>query len=235
MKLHRFIGNFDLTQKELEITNTEVVHQIKDVLKLKTGESVILGDGQNKEVVAVIKSIIRNGIIMHSTGIYIVQTELEIDLVLACSILKKERFEWVVEKATELGVVKIIPLQCERTVKTEFNRNRLQKVIKEAAEQSGRGVLPQLLETVHFKKQIDLKEFRTQFLFDSSGQTDKRFKMTSEGAHPIIELYIGPEGGWTERELTLAIEKNVKIISLGNTTLRAETAALSAVCWAKNL
>ena len=125
-----------------------------------------------------------------------------------------------------------------------FKKERLEKIIKEAAEQSGRGVIPVLNETLDFKKALEKESVKSankndlNIIFDSTGKP--LFKLSTCEVNNLkklarIGIFVGPEGGWTEKELALAKSKNFKIISLGKLTLRAETAAIIASYLAVNL
>ncbi len=234
MKIHRFIGDFNLADARIKIIDSESIHQIKNVLRLKVGDRIILGDGKAKEVLAQILNFQKNLIEAEPIECRLNTNEPKKETILYCSILKKENFETVVQKATEAGVREIVPLVVARTVKLNINEERLLKIIKEAAEQSGRGVLPILNKTLAFEEALEhSKQNCLNLFFDKSGQSlteshhyellplDKKFDLCRH-----IGIFIGPEGGWHEDELKIAREKNFMIVSLGKTTLRAETAAI---------
>ena len=231
MKIHRFFGDFVLfkteVNKEINIDDSELINQIKNVLKLKTGEFMILCDGNKEEAKVEIENMNPKEIRVKVLEKYENTNEPKIFATLYCSILKKENFELVAQKAVEVGISKIVPVLCERTVKTGINISRLEKIIKEASEQSARGVLPVLGEVVDFKQvlnQIDKKDLN--LIFDSSGENFNDIK--KENSISNISLFIGPEGGFTENELKLALESGVQKLSLGKITLRAETAVIVA-------
>jgi len=227
MKLHRFLGNFNLNSERFEIADKEFLHQVKSVLKLRAGEKIILGDGKNNEVLAEIENFKPKMAILKIIERRKNENEPDIDVILYCSILKKDNFETVMQKATECGVKEIIPLLCQRTVKQSFKKERLEKIIKEAAEQSGRGIIPVLQNPINFKdtiKQTDDND--CNFLFDISGETNSSFR--SSQCPFRAGLWIGPEGGWTEKEIEEARRNKFRIINLGKLTLRAETAAVVA-------
>ena len=148
-----------------------------------------------------------------------VDREAKNKITLYTSILRRENFEIVVQKATEIGVTKIVPLLSERTVKTGFNQIRLQKILQEASEQSGRTVLPTLAEPMKFEDAITSVDPKTTVLFDGSGSAFKSKPTT-------VNLFVGPEGGFSDREVAIASEAGCTIASLGELTLRAETAAI---------
>ncbi|OGN06492.1 MAG: hypothetical protein A3B86_03535 [Candidatus Yanofskybacteria bacterium RIFCSPHIGHO2_02_FULL_38_22b] len=226
MKQHRFIGKFNIVPGIFKISDFELVNQIRNVLKLKVGEKVILCDGNNKEGVAEIKGYGKNLVEVEIQEISVNQNEPERNVVLYCSILKKENFELVVQKATEIGVKEIVPIITARTVKLDIRKDRLEKIIKEAAEQSGRGVVPVLYDPVNFQEAIKLSEDNdVKIIFDQFGKTDLRSQLQAT-SYKLLAIFVGPEGGWTPEELQTARDAGFEIVSLGKTTLRAETAAI---------
>lgn len=223
MKIHRFIGDFSFAEEEIKITDPEVVRQVRLVLRLEVGEQITLGDGKGTEAQIEILSIDKSAI----TGKILEITKAKesgktVSLYLA--ILKKENFELAVQKAVECGVSNIIPVITQRTVKTGLNIERLEKIIKEASEQSGRSKMPQLFGIMNFESALlhgKNSESKTLFhLVDKEYQPDKN---TSS-----VSIFIGPEGGFTEKEIALAQESGHTIASLGDLTLRGETAAIVA-------
>lgn len=237
MKIHRFIRDFDLSQPELIITNTEVVHQIMNVLKLKKGEVLMVGDGKGTEAEGVLVDLSKKKVIVSLASAVKNKNELDIPLRLYCSILKREHFEVVVQKATELGVSEIIPILTERTVKLHLNQERMQRLLIEATEQSERGVVPSLSPIVSFKEALVESPQGQLFLFDRSGSSQKEFITTldKKKQYSSVNLFIGPEGGWTDQELNFAQENGVTVVTLGKSILRAETAAIAALCFARLL
>src|SRR3989338_8673698 len=127
MKLHRFILPFEIVGGQVEITDREVVGQIRNVLKLKAGEQVLLCDGEMNEVIAEIsaigKEVIKVNVIKEQRN----ENEPLRKVMLYCAILKRENFELVVQKATEIGVAEIVPVITRRTVKLALKQERLEK------------------------------------------------------------------------------------------------------------
>lgn len=224
MKIHRFIIPSNLRSDELEITDQDIVGQIKNVLRLKLGEKVIVGDGRGKEVLSEIKKIGKSSVTLKVHRVEENSNETKNSVTLYCSVLKKENFELVVQKATEIGVRYIVPVITERTVKLGLNKERLEKIAKEAAEQSGRGIVPVIFKPMSFEEAVGNTYLAgSKFIFDALGGVFKETSLKGE-----IAAFIGPEGGWTEKELALARSKDFTIVSLGKLTLRAETAAIVA-------
>lgn len=219
MKIHRFIGDFKLMQNELEITG-EIAHQIIKVLKLEKGEKIELCDGKGLNALCIIRSMRKNSLVVEVEMVG--EDEVETKKVsLYCAVLKKENFELVVQKATECGVSKIIPIITSRTVKTGLSIERLKKIAKEAAEQSGRSTVPEISEPIEYIKSLEQVNGKN-ILFDISGEPLK------EKNYSETNIWIGPEGGWTPDEIQKAKTAGFQIASLGKNTLRGETAAIIA-------
>lgn len=231
MAIQRFFGNFDFLKEEInkkiEISDKNIIHQIKNVLRLKIGDEIILCDEKSNEAVSEIIDIKKNSLNLKIKKVFKNNNELEKDVILYCAILKKENFELVVQKAVEIGLKEIIPVISKRTIKLNLKYDRLEKIIKEAAEQSGRGMLPVLHKATDFKKAVEAaKQNNINLFFDISGKkiAENQFKLNQEK----IGLFIGPEGGWDTEELEFAKNNKFEILNFGKLTLRAETAAIIA-------
>lgn len=222
MRLHRFIGNFDLSQKNLSVHDEEILNQWKNVLRLAPGDIVLLCDGAGSEAEAYIETLHKKEASLRIQNQIYPEREPRKKITLYIALLRRENFEVVVQKATEIGIATIVPLLSERTVKTGFNRARLTKIICEASEQSGRTTLPTLLDPIHFEEAITHTKPKETILFDGSGTTPKNY--TSEAQN----LFVGPEGGFSPQEVRHAEQTGITILSLGHLTLRAETAGIIA-------
>jgi 16S rRNA (uracil1498-N3)-methyltransferase len=157
---------------------------------------------------------------------------MEMEITLCLSIIKKDNFELAVQKATELGVTTIIPILSSRSEKKNLSFDRLEKIAIESAEQCGRGDVPhimpivtleQALAKVHDKQLLIMLDLGTKSLVN-----EKQALLDSKNISEIT-LFIGPEGGWSDEDHELMNNRGVKKYSLGNTVLRAETAAIVAV------
>lgn len=239
MRLHRFIGEyefdmqptgitaFDNVLRTIEISEPRMVTQIRSVLKLKVGEEIILCDGKGTDARARITAIKARAVEAEVQEISKNETESSIACILWVSVLKKDSFEWVVQKATEVGVTHVFPLITKRTVKTALSFSRLFTIAREAAEQSGRGRVPTIFEPLAFEQAIhDAKQQGPIVFCDPSGS--EQISHLRLGKEKIINIFIGPEGGWDPYEIDRARISGASIVSLGRTTLRAETAAVVA-------
>ncbi len=233
MKLHRFIGEYNLNNDFVKITNLENIKQIKGVLRLEEGDKLILCDGEGTQVLAEIQQIEKGEINLKILN-KIPSTDPNKKVSLYLAILKKENFELAVQKAVECGVSEIIPIITERTVKTGLNTERLQKIIREACEQSGRSFIPKLKNTLNIKEALldGAKNDEKVFFTLSEEIQNQIFKFKKDAINASI--FIGPEGGFTEEEKDLALENNYMTSSLGSLTLRGETAAIVATYLAVN-
>jgi len=224
-KIHRFIGKFDLSSEQGTITDEKIVKQIFLVLKLKIGEEIKLSDGHGNEVLVQIvkinKNVVNFKLISRSKN-----QEKKNHSILYCAVLKKENFEFVVQKATEVGIDKIVPIITRHTVKLGLKMNRLQKIAQEASEQCGRSTMPIVAYPVEFHEALQLAEENDlNLFFDMDG--DQNLVGIKDVKN--ISIFIGPEGGWDEEEVKFIAKNNkFKIASLGDLTLRAETAAIIA-------
>ena len=218
MKIHRFIGDFSVTATTITITTPELVHQMNRVLKLTPGETIILSDGHGTDTEAVITEITKKNVLVRIISQQKNPNEPTKQVTLYLAILKRDNFELSVQKAVEVGVSKIVPIVTERTVKSGLNMQRLETIIREAAEQSGRGIVPTLGDTLTFSQAVTQCKPKETILFDLSGKETSYTKITS--------LFIGPEGGFAPAEVALAHKHGVAIGSLGALTLRGETAAI---------
>jgi 16S rRNA (uracil1498-N3)-methyltransferase len=224
VKTHRFIGPYDLQKTEI-VLDDAASRQMASVLKLRTGESVVLCDGKGREAPYEILEIDRNEIGFARIGdAHRVESEPENAVTLYAAILKRENFEWAVQKAVECGVTRIVPVVSRRTIKKDVKQERLQEIAKEAGELSGRGIVPQVSGPMKFEDAVaDAKSNHVNFFFDvSSDEPELRCRGS-------VGLFVGPEGGWDEEEIGNAKRAGFTIASLGPRVLRGETACAVAV------
>jgi 16S rRNA (uracil1498-N3)-methyltransferase len=151
MKAHRFVYDFHFNDDLLMIKDRELINQIRNVLKLRKGERIILIDLNKHEALSEIINISSEFIQLKLLNLGDNQNISNNKVNLCCSVLKNSNFELVVEKAVEVGVIEITPIIFQRTIKTNLNFLRLKKIIKEAIEQSERGENIELNDIVDFK------------------------------------------------------------------------------------
>lgn len=222
MRLHRFFLDVDLTRSPVTVGDADACHQMHRVLRLEAGDCVIVADGKGMEARARIERIDAKTVTFAFDAPRAVAAEPARFVTLYCAVLKRENMEWVVQKAVETGAKRIVPVLSSRTVKTGLKNDRLRKIAREAAEQSGRGVVPEVLEPMQFGEAVASAKGRNVF-FDFNG--DARW---TSGLGAAAGCWVGPEGGWTAEERRAAEAAGFVIGSLGELTLRAETAAAVA-------
>ena len=155
---------------------------------------------------------------------------------IAISLLKNaSRFEWFLEKATEIGVTTIVPLLCERTERQHFRKNRMEGVLISAMLQSRQCWLPELHEPVNYIEYVNAgaNVKNTQKLIAYCDENISRLNLSSIEPSNDSSILIGPEGDFTQAEIKLALELKYIAISLGDTRLRTETAGIVAAAFLK--
>lgn len=236
MRRHRFVGEFDFNENLFLIKDLSICHQIKDVLRLKKGDLVELGNANGQWVLAKITKLSVDDLMVKIESRFKINNEKR-KVILYCAIIKKQNFELAIQKAVEAGVAEIVPTITTRTVKFGLYKERLNKIIKEASEQSMRNTVPILSDAVDFKFAIEkAKENDVNWFFDLSGDInwkDAVCKINSD-KDLTIGVFVGPEGGFSKEEVDLAKNNNFKLINLGQGVLRAESAALISVFLAGN-
>jgi 16S rRNA (uracil1498-N3)-methyltransferase len=229
MRLHRFYLSEKIENKKIKITDEKLVHQWRNVFRYNVGSEVVLFDGSGLEWSAVIEKMGNREIevrVASERKAIMPKEENKREITLCISLIKKDNLEWVIEKATELGVSKIVPVISERSEKKGFNIERARKIAVEASEQCGRGDVPVLESSKHLVDSIE--EFgKNAIVFDPSGSHFDSLLLTAN--YNLLSIFIGPEGGWSEKELEIFKQKGAKIYSLGKLILRAETAAVAGL------
>lgn len=138
-----------------------------------------------------------------------------------------DRYEWFLEKATEIGIHEITPIICDRSERKVVNKERFEKILLTAMKQSNVLFLPKLNDAITFKEFIKRKNEGLQLIAHCE-ETDKKSLKSILKSGENITMLIGPEGDFSEKEIALALENNFIPVSLGNTRLRTETAAIVA-------
>ena len=199
-------------------------HYISKVMRIKEGESFSLfnDSGEWEAKINEIKKGIVNFVIVKKLK----NSENNSEIWLAFTPIKLNYLNFMIQKATELGVTKFIPILSERTMVRDLNSERLNKVIIEASEQSNRIKLPKLEKLVKFKDFIKLYK-DTNIVFGDLNSSNDQIKINKD--NPVCIL-IGPEGDFSENERKEILDlKNVKSLKINKNILRAETAAISII------
>lgn len=236
--------------RDVLIEDGELAHQMSAVLRLRADERVLLLDNSGWQYHVALSSIERGRITGTVEHKELAGGEPRTKLTLYVAVLRSERFEWVLQKGTELGVSAFVPLICERSTiadTDELSERKLERwgrILREAAEQSRRGKLPRLAPALFFPAACDQAPQRgtALLLWEGTGVPALRQVLRGSGltsdiidpespaaAHPFsVALFSGPEGGFTPKELETAQRYGMIAVTLGPRTLRAETAPIVA-------
>ncbi len=211
----------------------ETAHQIKNVLRLRPGHEITVLDNSGLawqvELTAIERDLVQGEILSQ----YTVQSEPTCQLTLYQGTLKGEKFEWVLQKGTELGVAQFVPTVCQRSVVRDMDalvkkQTRWQRIIQEAAEQSGRGKLPILASPMLFSEAVQgLQPYDLAIMAWEESPHNSTLKKVLTTRAKRLALFIGSEGGFDVTEVTLAKTNGAQVVTLGMRILRAETASLA--------
>jgi len=222
-----FLNTIIEDPQNIIIKDKEIIKKLIKVMRLSVKDNFIIFDKQSVEYLVEIKEITPKQIICQFVSKSEIDRELEIEINLYQALLKKDKFEWIVQKATEIGVKKIIPVVSEFCVVRDLTKNKLvryQKIINEATMQCG-GKIPPQLETIQdFSESI--AGLPAQDLNIIAYESESGTKLKDIINNKRINLFIGPEGGFSQEEISIAQRNSVRPFSLGKRILRAETAAI---------
>jgi len=218
MRLHRFFVDQDIEKgKDIRIEN-----QWTKVFRLSASDRVVIFNGNGKDFEGYFKILSRKEAVIAIDKEKKVKSAVSCELHIFQSIIKKDNFEFVVEKCTEIGAAAFHPILTERSEKKDLNIERVKKIATEASEQSGRGTVPEIFEPTDLQTAIGNFDGKL-FTMDFDGE-----KLSGEmiGKYKKIGILIGPEGGFTDTERDFFEDQGIEMFSVGEQVLRAETAAI---------
>lgn len=218
----------------------EIHHQLQVVLRLAAGEQIVLLDGEGRAFLTELVSVTRKGATGHILAELSPPAEPQIHVTLYQCTLKADKFEWVLQKGAELGVTRFVPVISQRSIvrpaaAVHKKYERWQAILREAAEQCGRGRVPTLAQPLDWTEAIhDVQGLRLLAWEEATATAPSVQQALSNYANttaPVadVSLLVGPEGGITEEEAAEAQKAGWQAIHLGPRILRAETAALTSV------
>ena len=210
-------------------------HYLRHVLRLRSGNNVVVFNGRGNECLAEIQTLTRDGAKLRITSTNAPIPEPDLDLTLLQGVAKADAMDLVVQKATELGARTIVPVITEYSVvkiDTERTRRRLehwQRIAHSACEQSGRHSPPSISEPQPLERGLEaLSQTGTRLALDPSAELTFGNESSLERRAIPVCLLVGPEGGLSERDLVLADRAGFERVKLGPRILRVETAAIAA-------
>lgn len=232
---HFFVTPQAVKENRICITGPDVNH-MKNVLRMKMGEEVLISDGEGKDYCCTIDTLSDEEIIVQIIDDNFEGTELSCEFYLFQGLPKNDKMEMIIQKAVELGVKEVIPVATKRAVvkldekKADKKIQRWQAISESAAKQSRRGVIPKIQKVMGFGEALTYAQaFHMNLIpyenFKGMKETKEALSKIREGMK--VGIFIGPEGGFDEREVALAIEKGAQPISLGKRILRTETAGMA--------
>ena len=236
--MHRFFVAPQTFASHPVVLTGDQAHQIRRVLRLRLGERVELLDGQGYAYEAILIALGEADAKFQVVKRWAATGEPLTHVTLFQAVLKGDNFTWALQKGTEVGVSRFVPTVCARNVvddldAAEGKRDRWARIIQEAAEQSGRGVLPELAPAELLPQALANPPAAGALrLIPWEGEHSHRLRDVLAGCNfadgARIEVLIGPEGGLTEEEVSLARRYGVQPVTLGPRILRAETAGVVA-------
>ncbi len=238
---HRFFVPPDAIAGDRVTFGPETAHQLRNVLRLRPGAQVTALDGTGTEYVVTLTALERDVAAGRIIAQQLARTEPRVSLTLYLCWIKGERFEWVLQKGTELGVSRFVPVLSERTVlrdprRLTSKRPRWERIIREAAEQSARGRLPLLSDVLSFPEACreGLQGHDLVLLPWERAEGEPILDIVRHWPSPLekIALVVGPEGGFSPAEAAEAEAQGVRVVTMGPRILRAETAGVVAVALA---
>jgi 16S rRNA (uracil1498-N3)-methyltransferase len=224
MRLHRFFitESIELSH-DFWLKDKELLWQWQKVLRYQPGQEVVLFNGIGEDKLYRIDRIEQDAIKLTMLTEFVVKKPTR-EVTLFWSVLKKDKNDWVLQKATELGVSHFVPLLSDRSEKTGLHVERAQKIIIEASEQCGRSDIPSIREPITLLAAI--KEYKQSVKLFVCEQGNQKHEL--ENAETAVGVLIGPEGGWSDEERAIFAENDFSHIGLSDFTLRAETACVVA-------
>jgi 16S rRNA (uracil1498-N3)-methyltransferase len=213
-------------------------HHLTRVLRVEPGQQFEISDNHSVYLAEVESA--RKDLVSFAVRERLAAAERVVRTTLLASLIRFERFEWIIEKATELGVEKIIPVETERTEKglrkaAEKRMVRWTRIAREASEQSRRARLPEIQVAVALADAIEIEADYRYLLEEAQGDAQSAAPPmlsvlpSCRRAGDRVALLLGPEGGWKDRERTLVASAGWCAASLGHEILRAETAAIAGL------
>jgi len=221
-----FFFKEEFSKETVFTLNEETSKHIIQVLRMKNGEQLQITNGKGKIITAEIISENKKATDVKLLASDNCQQRAN-KISIAISLIKNiHRFEWFLEKATEIGVSDIIPIICERTEKQNFRYDRMKNILISAMLQSQQGWLPNLHEPKKFTEIVKISEYQNKYIAHCI--KDEKKQLVNQLIKKSSIILIGPEGDFTKDEIELAKQNNFKAVSLGETRLRTETAGIVA-------
>ena len=234
--MHRFfVDNLSGASDNIIITGNDVNH-IKNVLRLRVGEKIMVSDGSGTDYECSISDIGSDMVTADIEDVFKNAAELPVKITLFQGMPKSDKLELIIQKAVELGVYEIVPVITKRTVvkiddkKVDKKLDRYNGIAESAGKQSGRGIVPVVKPFMSFKQALEYAKTLDMNLIpyeEARGMEYSREVIKDIHGKKSLGIFIGPEGGFAKEEVDMALDMGAKCITLGNRILRTETAGLA--------
>lgn len=235
-----FVEPHQIKGNVITILGSDVNH-IKNVLRMKPGEEIAISNGSDgKEYRCGILALEEDRILCQLRFIKEEGVELPSLVTLYQGLPKADKMEWIVQKMVELGVYRVVPVAAKRCVvrldekKEAKKRARWQAIAESAAKQSKRRVVPEISHIMSFREAVrEAASMKIKIIPYELAKGMDRTRQILENLKPgqQIAIFIGPEGGFEEEEITLALEAGIEPVTLGKRILRTETAGITVMSW----
>ncbi len=230
-----FVESSQIGEENISITGADVNH-IKNVLRMRVGETVLISDGQDREYTCSISELSDEEVIAKIEDVNGPERELSVQVTLFQALPKSDKMETIIQKMVELGAYEIVPVRTKRCVvklddkKAGKKTERWNAISLSAAKQSKRGIVPKVTEPVSFK--TALEQAKNLDLILIPYENAENMEYTREIIREIkpgmsVGVFIGPEGGFAPEEVEAATDAGAKEITLGRRILRTETAGMA--------
>ncbi|MQF65091.1 16S rRNA (uracil(1498)-N(3))-methyltransferase [SAR202 cluster bacterium AC-409-J13_OGT_754m] len=232
--MKQFFVDSSTTISEKVYIRGELAHRITKVLRAKIGERLLLLDGQGLQYLVELERVDSGVVDAVVLSINKAENEPNTKIILCQALLKNDKFDWVLQKCTEIGVSKFVPMLCRRTIPrihgtNELNRlTRWKRIITEAAEQSQRSLVPEICSPIEFDDACKMVDRNSSAFIPWEEENFIGIKKALLGHKLKTEVYIfvGPEGGFDSDEVNRAKRLGIQPVSIGKRILRSETAGL---------
>ena len=229
-KTRIFIDNYLYPEIEIILSKSQS-HYLINVLRKKKGDELYLFNEQNGEWSSLIKSIkTRTVVLIVKKKIRNTSDVVPLDLWLCFGVIKPKNIGYLVQKTSEIGLTKIVPIKTELSEKMKLNYQRLNKICTEAVEQSKGIVIPEVSKEIPLNEILkNWEDDRIIFVCDELKEKYDILKTILDNYQKKIAIFIGPVAGWSKEDINILKKKKPLFISLGNTLLKADTAAIFAL------
>lgn len=230
--MHRFFIDPQFITETAVSFPPQQAHQLCTVLRMAVGDGVVVLDNAGQAYDVTLTHVDRRQVLGEITAQYVATGEPATYLTLYLALLKRDNFEWVLQKGTEIGITRFVPLLTARTVVTAAKagkQERWQRILAEAAEQCRRGRVPELTPPIALTDAVVTRDAAVALMPWEEAINDVGITAVLPQPSPVsVALFIGPEGGFAQEEVEYGRSHGLIPVTLGSRILRAETAAIVA-------